>query len=72
MWAAFKRPEEKIYKFLVLVYALEFSYEIEIWNKFNSFINLVSHPLFAVVMLWCPFLRVCLGPLNSNIHPCLQ
>jgi len=30
MWAAFKRPEEKIYKFLVLVYALEFSYEIEI------------------------------------------
>jgi len=31
---------------------------------------MVLHLSFVVAMFWGPFLRVCLGTLNSNIHPC--
>ena len=42
------------------------------WKKFNSFIHLFPHLPFAVAMFWGPLLRVCLGLLNSNIHPWSQ
>jgi len=29
----------------------------------------VPHLPFAVLVIWSPFLRVCLNPLNFNIHP---
>ena len=54
--------------FLYVYYALEFSSSIEMWNKINSFTNLIAYAPFVVAMFMGPFLKVCLGPLTYNIH----
>jgi len=35
------------------------------------FIHLVLHITAAVAIILGPFLRICLRPQTSNIHPCL-
>ena len=43
------------------------------WNvKQISFFYPLSLTSLAVAMFWDPFLKVCLGPINSNMLPCYE